>query len=402
MLLRASKIFYVLIVMYYGWFQVVFSPIPNMLLLLGLGMIGFIILHALQNRKNLFESLTVELMLWVLFAYTSLLFGLLVAVNYGNLSRSIITFCEFIFLMFGIVYISNQDRNINFFINVFIFFAIICAVTAIFWGVDTGQGRIGLGAGDNPNALGFTMALGLGCVLYKLNFEKLGYSIVAFSAILLLIYVSLLTGSRKSFISIGLLVTYWSLFVAFKDIIALRFTAKVKGILSLLFVIGAAYYVLVPYFTDSVLLARLTGLFESGSEGGIREGMYVEAFRLFKKSPLVGVGLNNFRDVSIFHAYSHSTYAEALACTGIIGCITYFSSYILLLLHYGKMATSKLDALLLKQTRIMLGLFGVMLFLGVGVIHFYSMTSSIAFGMLIAFYNINNKTFKKGKVKASC
>ena len=64
------------------------------------------------------------------------------------------------------------------------------------------------------------------------------------------------------------------------------------------------------------------------------------------------------------------------------------------------MVTSrKLDALLLKQARVMLGLFGVLLFLGFGIIHFYEVTSSIAFGMLIAFYNVNMKTLKDGVVK---
>ncbi|MFX4263243.1 O-antigen ligase family protein [Pelotomaculum propionicicum] len=387
MWIRNSKLFYILLVIYYGWFQIVFYQIPNMMLFLGSGMIYFILLHAIQSRINIFKSLTGELKLWIVFAFTSFLFGLMVAVNKVYLINSVATFVQFTILIFGIVYISNQDRKIDFFINVFIIFTLLCAVTTVFWGLDYGQGRITMGINNNPNELGITMVLGVGSILYKLNLKKLGYSIIAFSAILLLVYVCILTGSRKAFISIVLLIIYWLTFIVFKDIRALRLTEKVKGIISLLLIIGFAYFILVPNFNDSVLILRLTNLFEFGDE--TRQNMYIEAFQFFKQSPLVGIGLNNFRAMSIYQGYSHSTYAETLACTGIVGCILYLSAYILIIFKYGKMVISNWDDFSLKQARIMLGIFGVLLFLGIGIIHFYEMTSSIAFGMIIAYNNIN-------------
>lgn len=398
MWIKFSKLFYVLLVIYYAWFQVVFFQVPNMLLILGVCTMGFIILHALQTRTNILKSLTTELKLWILFTFTSFAFGLLVAVNQGYLISSITTFSQFLVLIFGIVYISNQDQNIDFFIKVFITFTIICAITTVFWGVNYGRGQISMGLNNNPNELGITMAIGVCCILYKLSFKKLIYSMVAFSAILLLIYVTLLTGSRKSFFSVVLIMIYWFTFVAFKDIKALRFTQKIKGVFAILLMIGASYCILYPFFKDSILLGRLINLFESGSE--TRVGMYSVGIDLFKQSPLVGIGFNNYRAASIYGTYSHSTYAEALACTGMVGSILYFFPYIIILINYVKMVTSrKLDALLLKQARVMLGLFGVLLFLGFSVIHFYSTTSSIAFGMLIAFYNVNMKTLKDGVVK---
>lgn len=381
--------------MYYGWFQIVFFEVPYMLLLLGSGMIYFILLHALQTKTNIIKSLTAELKLWILFAITTFLFGLFVAANHSYLISSVARFCEFLVLMFGIVYISSHDRNINFFSKIFILFSIICSIITIFWGIDFGQGRITMGLSNNPNSLGIIMAIGICLVLYEQDFKKLGYSIISFSVILLLFYVCLITGSRKSFISIVLIIIYWLAFVVFKDIKNLKLTDKVKVIFSIILVISALYFIFIPYFNDSLLLTRLTVLFESGSEGMVRENMYVEAFEIFKKSPFWGIGLDNYKAVSIFQTYSHSTYAEALACTGIIGCILYFSPYIMLLFNYKQILSSKIDYLLLKQAKIMLGLFGVLLFLGLGNIHFYDMTSSIAFGMLIGFYNINNKTINK-------
>ncbi|MFA5383173.1 MAG: O-antigen ligase family protein [Eubacteriales bacterium] len=396
MLIKASKVLYILFVLYCGWFQIVFFAIPHMLLILGSGMMYFIVLHSLINRTSLLKFLTGELQLWLLFAFTSLLFGLFVAVNPDNLIGSVTTFFQYLLLIYGIIYISNQDGNIDFFINVFIIFVIICAITTIFWGVDSinEKGRIVMGPTDNPNSLGFIMVYGICFILYKQNLTKLFYSLLSLSFVLLLIYVCIMTGSRKSFISIILFIVYWFVYIAFNEIKVSRISVKLKVMISMLLLIGAAYYILVPYFGNTVLTTRFNTFFEQDT----RENMYLEAFEFFKQSPLVGVGLNNFRSLSMYKTYSHSTYAEALSCTGIIGSILYFTPYILLLLHYRRMLTSKLNATLIKQTRIMLGLFGLLLFLGVGMIHFYEITSTIIFGMLFAFNNVNKNLVSKHNI----
>lgn len=394
-MIKLSKLFYALFIIYYGWFQIVFFQIPHMLLILGAGMMGLIIMNALPTR-NLGNSLTTELKIWILFTVTSFAFGLCVAVNYQFLTSAISTFSQFLLLMYGIVYISNQDRTIDFFIKMFIVLSVLCAITTVFWGVEYvhTSGQLSMGILNNPNDLGITMAIGVCCILFKYNFEKLVSSIFAFSAILCLIYVAMLTGSRKSFICIVFIIIYWFIFIVFKDLKASQFSTKIKGIILILLVIVAGYYILYPFLEGSVLLTRLNMLSDSGDMK--RVGMYSEAFNLFTKSPLVGIGFNNYQAVSIFELYSHSTYAEVLACTGILGLILYFSPYIILLSHYGKLVTSNLNAVLQRQAKVLLGLFGVLLFLGVGVIHFYEMSSSIAFGMLIAFCNLTLNSLEDG------
>jgi O-Antigen ligase. len=365
-----------------------------MLLILGFGMIGCIILHSLKLKEKIFKFLSIELKLWILFAFFTFATGIIVAVNYDFLLKSIMTFCEFLMLIFGIVYISNQDRNINFFVNIMIILAIVCAITAKFWGIDYGFGRIAMGSTDNPNSLGITMAIGVCCILYKLNIKKLFYSIIGFGTIFFLIYITLLTGSRKSFIGVLLIFIFWILFVAFAEIKVLSSFEKMKVILTVVIIVGIGYYIFNPLLKDSLLFLRLNGLFQqTGMDVTIREDMYSEALKLFRKSPLIGIGLNNFRAVSLFKTYSHSTYAEALACTGIIGSILYFIPYLIIFINYVKIILNrKIEDLLLKQAKIMFGLFGLILFLGVGIIHFYEIISNIAFGMLIAF-SINMKNY---------
>jgi O-antigen ligase len=270
-------------------------------------------------------------------------------------------------------------------------------MTAVFAGVEFEPGRISMGLADNPNGLGVNMAIGVCCILYKVDFKKVTYSAAALGSTLFLIYVILLTGSRKSFLGIMLIVIYWLVFVAFKDLKTLNFTQKLKG----LFLIGAAgaagYTIMYVFFRESELLARLITLFQSGSE--TRTEMYDAAFQLFMENPLVGVGFNNFRAVAGFGTYSHSTYAEAIACTGAIGSILYFLPYVTILFSYVKMAFNRnVEPLLLKQGRLMLSIFVLLAFLGIGIIHFYELTSSIAFAMIFAFRFVNREKFSFGGV----
>jgi len=249
-----------------------------------------------------------------------------------------------------------------------------------------------MGLADNPNGLGVNMAIGVCCILYKVDFKKLLLSVAALGSIILFIYVILLSGSRKSFLGVGLIIVYWLAFVAFKDLRDIRAGQKLKGLFLIGAAISAAYLTVYKYFKDSVLLSRLITLFQSGSD--TRTEMYDTALVLFRENPLAGVGLNNFREVSGFGTYSHSTYAEAIACTGVIGSVIYFLPYATMLFRYSKMTISgNADHSLMKQERVMLGLFGLMLFLGIGIIHFYELTSSIAFGMIFAFQYVNRKKF---------
>lgn len=386
MFLKLSKFFYFLLVMYYGWFQVVFFQIPKMLLLLGFLMMACIISHACINKINLLKYITIELFLWLLFAFTSFAFGFFIARNSSIMTSYIVTYVEFLILIYGMIFISGQEKNIDFFINTFVFFSIVCSITTIFFGVDYGGGRISMGVTNNPNALGIIMAIGVCCVLYKIDMKKLIHSIFLFLIISLLLYTAIISGSRKSFLGIVLVIVFWIIFVAFKEIKR----TKLKGIVlgTLLFILG--YIIFNSTLKDSLLFSRLDVLFTSGSD--IRTGMYDVAFDLFKQSPIVGIGFNNYRVLSGYGTYSHSTYAEALACTGLIGVILYFSSYLVLIKKYWELFFNKnLNPILIRQSRAMLGLFFLLLFLGIGVIHFYEMASNVAFGMVIAFSNINKE-----------
>lgn len=236
------------------------------------------------------------------------------------------------------------------------------------------------------------MVAGIAFILYKLNFKKIYMIILLFSSIFLLFYVVILTGSRTSILSFVLIIIYWFVFVFFEELKVLPIAKKLKSILSIFILLSLGYYIFYPLIEDSIILNRLQLLFEKGTE--VRGEMYLVALDLFKKNPLIGVGFNNYREITIFQTYSHSTYAESLACTGIVGSILYFIPYLIIFYKYKGLVTSIIDdTVWLARAKVFMGLFFVLLFLGTGVIHFYETTSSIVFGIIIAFSRISIERF---------
>ena len=127
-----------------------------------------------------------------------------------------------------------------------------------------------------------------------------------------------------------------------------------------------------------------------------RIGMYQEAYQFFKSSPLFGIGFNNYRLLSVYHTYSHSTYAEVLACTGLLGAVLYLSAFLIMAGKTIKIiAVGRTDSTIRLQARNIFGLLTVTLLLGAGVIHFYDMTSSIILAAIIAFNQVNSPTERR-------
>ncbi|MBD8591099.1 O-antigen ligase family protein, partial [Peribacillus simplex] len=156
-----------------------------------------------------------------------------------------------------------------------------------------------------------------------------------------------------------------------------------KGLLILTLII--ALYFSYSLLFDSGLFLRFQKLFEN--DDPTRINMYKTAFKLFEENPIVGIGFNNYRAVSPFQTYSHSTYAEVLATTGILGTILYFIPFLSLLVKTWFLSKAK-DLIIAKNAKIMWLLLLTLLFLGTGVIHFYELSSTIALGFIIAFGNL--------------
>lgn len=398
MYLKLSKLFYILLVFYMSWFQAAFFQVNNLLMVFGAPMILFLLLHMYRYKVNLKKAFPLEIIVWVVFGLIVLTMGFFNATDKMLHISSVITYFQFLLVTWAIYYISRCDGKVDFFINSFIILAIISALTSLVIAYDYGGGRLTMGQNNNPNTLGLMMTFGIGFILFKLRLHKILKSTFLLLLIILFTYVIILTGSRKSILSGLLLFLFWIFMVSMPQIKSLPLINKIKYLLILIIFIAALYFILYPILVDSILWERLIRLFQFGSE--TRSGMYVEAWRIFKEYPVFGAGMQQYRVISIYGTYSHSTYAEAIANTGIVGTFIYFSTYLIIGSNYIKESfDNRNNYLSLQRYRILFVMFLMVLFLGASIIHFYSMNSFIFFGIIIAFDRISKKGRHYGKIE---
>ncbi|HEF7294295.1 TPA: O-antigen ligase family protein [Bacillus cereus] len=393
MFLKISKIFYVFFMFYIMWFQPVFFTINNAPLILGLGMIGFLLLHKLSIGEELSFLITRPIFLWIIFTVYAFSTGYFVATNKILLINSIITYIQTIVMMIFIINLSKYEESNKFFVNSYATLAIIYALTLIFWGYDN-KGIMTISMSSNPNSDGMTLLFGVFCILVSLDLKKLFRLTMSYISVGLLLYAVILTGSRKSFLAAVLLIMLWIILV-FKEY--LKFSSlKNKVALSFLIVVTVGFIVtkIGPLFYETALFARLTE--GNGYEGDlIRVAMYKSAMEYFYENPFFGIGFNQFRE--FWGTYSHSTYAEIISTTGMIGTILYFTPYFVIthyLIRVYKMGRSTIIA---SQAILYIILMILMCSLAVGTIHFYGIRDSIMFALMISFCCIEMVKFKGKK-----
>ena len=150
---------------------------------------------------------------------------------------------------------------------------------------------------------------------------KLPFQVPLVGFVGILISCVFLSGSRKAFI-----VLLFMIIVIVLIWLAPSYRRWLRGIPLLLLTIVSVYMLVDYAFTNPVIGPRLqASIDERGDQG--REQLYREAIDMFLANPIAGVGLGNFAYHSSYHIYAHSDYAEALAGTGLIGFLLYFSIY---------------------------------------------------------------------------
>lgn len=390
-LLYLTKIFFSLLLIYLGWFQDVVFKIPIAGTLIGAVITVCLAFHLFNQKKIPVKTVNFELISWSVFVVFAISAGMYIAVNVDIMLSSMFTFIQFLLLNFIMIYISIYDQKIDYFINLFLFLSMLSALTTVFWGVHYISDRISMSYETNPNTLGLIMVIGIFCVFYNMQTSR---KVVTFFLIFLLFafsYVIILSGSRKAFLSAVIIIILW-LILKLKTLLVSRRENVIKGIVTLVLTFIIGIFLFNKFVVDTLLFERLANLFDSGDNTRIE--MYKESWLLFKDNPLLGVGMENFREVSSFNRYSHSTYAEMIASTGIIGVILYFFPYITMFSQILKLSRSR-EKKLKYQSNLILIMFGVILFLGIGVIHIYSIYTFYFFGIILSFIAVNNNNIKK-------
>jgi O-antigen ligase len=197
-----------------------------------------------------------------------------------------------------------------------------------------------MGLTTNANALAYHALFVMIAVFYfwrkkgSLFLIPFQYAFIG-TSILAVIY----SASRKGIIGVLVFILLWFWFCHGKMLI------KKPLITFLIFVvISISVYFTAEYILSSTYLGRRFKVqeVERGSESRLQ--MYKDGMTMLKSSPIWGIGLNNYKLLSMSRTYSHSDYVEVLANTGIVGFILYFSIYAILwrrLNHIQRMTTNE-------------------------------------------------------------
>lgn len=322
---------------------------------------------------------------WV-FSLMTAVSGLLVASNYSYFAKAVVDNFEYAIIMGIIVWVSKREESVNWILNILLLVFSLLAITAVFQGKYV-NARLVLGLSGNSNDLGIKMVYALFCLMIVIvttrrKFLKLSLCV---GLILLYLYVVVLTSSRKSLIVSILLLLMFVLSIVPRHLSSI----KRKIFIIMMPVLGIVLYRVVmiyfPTFEETKMYSRL----EYSSEGlATRLELINESIEMFKRNPVFGIGLNNFKVYSSSNMYSHSTFAETIACTGVVGFILFsmfFISIILRLFSLLKQGNKNKVALRMSFTGII-----VIAVLSLGIIVYYDYASMLMLAVIISVIVTSN------------
>ena len=254
------------------------------------------------------------------------------------------------------------------------------------------------GASISTNDIGAIMAFGCFAVLFAFGLKehkglikiaiKIGYIIAAVSVIFI-------AGSRKSVLAIIILFVMLFLLCAKDFFKNLSITWIV--IITLLLIVAAVivYQYLLPMVEDTNLYVRVygRGAERTANSDESRIELYNTALNEFIEHPFFGLGFNGFD--AVHKNYTHSTYVEPLACSGIIGFL-YLAPYVMMLVKQIKLIRlnkSNLEERIWQKE--LLAFYISFLFVGIGIPYMYKDIPCIILAMFIASQRISFDKLKE-------
>jgi len=359
------------------------SYIPYGTLIFGIGSGLFMILDALSSGDiRSFTDIRPEM--YSLIGFTIWVFVTApLALNTSASLTGASNFLQKLIFVFVIYYICRKDGSLKFVAILFLIIAISAALIMIFM-QGIGSKRMQLSENISINSTGNLMVLGVFCALYLYKGKK-WYSFSALvGTISLFLFIIALTGSRKSLFAVMILIGLYVVLMPKKPLVI---TAKSFFSFIILAVLVYILFVKVaPMLSDTSLYARLFDERESAKAELSNEGrmqFYQYAWYDFKTHLLFGLGIEGY--LAKHGSYTHSAYMEVLACTGILGTILYFTSYVRTFLKLWKKTWNKtVEFFELRNNRLVFCFFIVFLYIGLGIGHLYDNLSMLELGMFIA------------------
>lgn len=261
---------------------------------------------------------------WMIYAILAAVTSLLVLRHVGFLG-DIIKYVQRVLIILMIAYICQREGTIRFGLQLMAVTAVALAI-AVLMVIGDIQLKLDITSGANlsENDTGAIMSFGCFALLYswhKKERPSLVLSILKILGVIACLTVIFLSGSRKSIIALLIMAALWVL-LSFRDYFG---HWNFRSIFVICIVVIVAFWLvnkwLLPYAEQTALYRRLfgSGTVVTEESDKLRVDLYRWALREFISHPLFGLGFNQF--VNAYGNYTHSTYAEPLACSGLVGLL---------------------------------------------------------------------------------
>lgn len=247
----------------------------------------------------------------------------------------------------------------------------------------------------NGNDIGMNAAVIIPMIIYLLpKTRSLLVRIYYILTCIVSMYMIYWVGSRKTIIFFVLTMC---------GIILLKRPRKIiRNLLIVICIIIAAWYAVmeIPALYQNIgwrleaLIASVTGRGAVDSSTLLRERYIEVGIEAFQKSPLLGYGINTYREINQMvtghHTYSHNNFIEIAVGLGIAGLISYYWFYLYLIIEYIKAFIHKRSTLMINMLFI---LFFLYLITQIGFVSYEGITQWIL--LLLLYKGLHMSKYKR-------
>lgn len=238
--------------------------------------------------------------------------------------------------------------------------------------METGS-RLG-GEITNENAFGMVFGNSALCAMYYAILKR---KKIHFLSLIPLVFFGFSSGSKK---------VVFIICAGFLGLCLIKYGVKriYKLFLAIvIFIIAIKYVLSLPIFetVNDRLMSYLSG--NTNTSDNARNNMIQFGLELFGNRPILGYGLQNFRNFYHSGQYSHNNFVELLVSVGLIGFIIYYLMYLIPVIKIVK--NWILKGVADNQMLMLLLMLIVSLIFGWGMVQFYEKSTWILLAVAHAF-----------------
>ena len=248
--------------------------------------------------------------------------GFFLVADFMTILRTSITLLAFAAVCIAMCYASAEEGSFEWVLKILVALALLCSIYTLIRGTQWRGYGITMSTINNPHSLGAVLNFGVFSVLYLSRNREKKLSLFSVALIVLFSIVTIRCGSRKYLLANTVIEGIWAWAVVREGWKSGDKNRKAITGLMLIAFAGAAYYIISNVYKGSDSYLRMLNSMDMGNQYRIL--FYKESWRIFLDHPIFGGGLDQFKVLSGTGFYAHSTYAEAIADFGIVGCVLYF------------------------------------------------------------------------------